>query len=250
MALLSERDSQFLKNHFAESMDKPVRLLFFTQTVACQYCRETEQILREVASLSDKISVGVYNLITDKDVAASYGIDKIPATVVMSDVDRGIRFFGLPSGYEFTSLVEDIIDVSNGSTGLSDTTLKLLAALDQDVHIQVFITPTCPYCPAAVRLAHSMAIASERVKADMVESIEFPHLANRYQVYGVPRTVINEDTHVEGAVPEPIFVAKVLQALGKISAEEVDQLYHDLMEKAQAEGERLEGIEPESEERA
>lgn len=224
MALLSDQDRDFLIEHFAQNLVNPVTLVFFTQTIACQFCRETGQILEEVASLSDKISVETLNFVTDKDKAEAYGVDKIPATIVRGEKDYGIRFYGIPSGYEFTSLVEDIVDVSRGATDLSEETLEVLAKLDQDVHIQVYVTPTCPYCPSAVRLAHSMAIASDRVRADMVEAIEFPHLANKYGVYGVPRTVINETTHLEGAVPEFLFTAKLEQALGLKTAEEVEEL--------------------------
>ena len=214
MPLLSEKDRKFLQDHFKKSLVVPVRLINFTQTIACQFCRETEQILEEVANLSSKITLESYNFVTDKEVAEQYGIDKIPATVVMSDVDYGVRFYGIPSGYEFTSLVEDIIDVSRGKTSLADKTVELVGKIADPVHIQVFITPTCPYCPAAVRLAHSLAVASDKITADMVEAIEFPHLANKYAVQGVPKTVINEDTYLEGAAPEPLFVAKVLEALG------------------------------------
>jgi len=224
MALLSEKDSQFLREHFQGSLVKPVRLVFFTQTVSCQFCKETGDILNEVASLSDKISVETYNFVTDKDVASKYGIDKIPATVVMSDVDYGVRFYGIPSGYEFTTLVEDIVTVSRGEAELSPETQAVLEQIGDPVHIQVFVTPTCPYCPSAVRMAHSLAIASDHIRADMVEAIEFPHLANKYRVQGVPRTVINENTHLEGAVPEPLLVAKLQEALGMVTPQEVDEL--------------------------
>ena len=236
MALLAEQDRQFLENHFAQTLAAPVKLLFFTQTIACQFCRETGQILEEVAALSDKITLETYNFVTDKEVAERYGIDKIPATVVMSDKDYGIRFYGIPSGYEFTSLIEDIVAVSHGESGLADETIAALDAITEPIHLQVFVTPTCPYCPSAVRLAHSMAIASERVRADMVEAIEFPHLAHKYNVYGVPRTVINEETHLEGAAPEPLLLAKVKEAVGLMTAEEVERLIEEMMR----EGARIE----------
>jgi len=148
-----------------------------------------------------------------------------------------VRFFGIPSGYEFTSLVEDIVDVSRGQTSLSAQTLELLAKLTEPVHIQVFVTPTCPYCTSAVRLAHSLAIANDQVRADMVESIEFPHLANKYRVQSVPKTVINEDTFQEGAVPEPLFLARVLQGIGVMSAEEVAAYIDSLRQAQQGAGE-------------
>ncbi|MBN1400008.1 MAG: thioredoxin family protein [Anaerolineae bacterium] len=231
MPLLSNKDATFLRDHFRETLVKPVRLINFTQTIACQFCRETGQILEEVAALSDLISVETYNFVTDREIADQFGVDKIPATVIMSDRDYGIRFYGIPSGYEFTSLVEDIVDVSRGATELSEETRQKLEQIQDPLHIQVFVTPTCPYCPAAVRMAHSLAIASDKIRADMVEAIEFPHLANKYGVYGVPRNIINEDTQVEGALPEPLFLANVLQAAGLMPQEEVDQL----MEKMAAE---------------
>jgi len=151
--------------------------------------------------------------------------------VVMGDVDYGIRFYGIPSGYEFTTLVEDVIDVSQRKANLSAESLDKIAAVQVPIHIQVFVTPTCPYCPSAVRLAHSLALASDKIRADMIEAIEFPQLANKYGVQGVPQTVINEHVRLEGAAPEPLFVAKVLQAAGLMTAQEVDQLLLDL-EKA------------------
>jgi glutaredoxin-like protein len=128
--------------------------------------------------------------------------------------DYGIRFYGIPSGYEFSSIIEDIVDVSRGDSGLQPATREALAAVSEPVHFQVFITPTCPYCPQAVRLAHKFAMESEQIRADMVEAIEFPHLSNKYGVYGVPRTVINESVHQEGAVPEPLLLAKLQEAVG------------------------------------
>jgi glutaredoxin-like protein len=142
MPMLSDKDRTFLEDHLAKSLASPVKLLFFTQTIACQFCVQTEQVLTELAELSDKVSLEVYDFVTDKEVADEYGIDKIPATVVMSDVDYGVRFYGIPSGYEFTSLVEDVVDISNGRSGLSAESLDLLSQVTEPVHMQVFITPT------------------------------------------------------------------------------------------------------------
>jgi glutaredoxin-like protein len=105
--------------------------------------------------------------------------------------------------------MEDIVMVSRGDAGLNQKTLEALASLPGPIAIQVFVTPTCPYCPRAVLLAHKLAMASDKVTASMVEATEFPHLANRYQVYGVPRTVVNDVIHVEGAVPEQMLMAKL-----------------------------------------
>jgi glutaredoxin-like protein len=224
MPLISEKDAKHLRQEFEAELVNPVKVLMFTQTVECQFCKETRQIVEEVAGLSDKITAEIYNFVTDKAMAEMYGIDKIPAIAILGvedgeDKDYGIRFYGIPSGYEFTSIVEDIMDVSRGDSGLLPNTREAVAGIAEAVHFQVFVTPTCPYCPQAVRLAHKLAIESDLIRADMIESIEFPHLANKYSVYGVPRTVINESVHQEGAVPEPMMLAKLLEAVGQAPAQ-------------------------------
>lgn len=192
-----------------------VKLLVFTQQFECQMCAETRQIAEEVAELSDKITVEVRDFVSDEALAQQLHIDKIPAIAVLGadDRDYAIRFFGIPSGYEFMSLLESIQLVSKGETQLSDETKAYLDALEGELHLQVFVTPTCPYCPRAVVLAHQLAYASDKVRADMIEANEFPHLSMKYNVMGVPRTVINEDSFLEGAAPEAMLMAKVQEAL-------------------------------------
>jgi len=98
---------------------------------------------------------------------------------------------------------------------LKADTRQALKDLDKDVRIQVFVTPTCPYCTSVVRLAHQFAMESPRIRGEMVEATEFPHLAQKYHVFGVPKAVINETVFVEGAVPETVFLEHVLQAAGR-----------------------------------
>ena len=213
MALLQESDRQQIRQRL-EAMKDPVQLINFKQELECMYCRETRQLLEELAELSDKLTLQKYNFQIDSEEARTYGIDKIPATIVKSpDKDYGIRYYGIPSGYEFASLLEDILMVSSGESGLSEQSKAQIRGIQRPVHIQVFVTPTCPYCPMAVRLAHQIAMESEYVKADMIESTEFPHLAQKYEVMGVPKTVINETVTFEGAVPEEMFVQRVMDAV-------------------------------------
>jgi predicted DsbA family dithiol-disulfide isomerase len=96
---------------------------------------------------------------------------------------------------------------------LDENTLKQIESLTEPVHMQVFVTPTCPYCPQAVALSYEMAYASPLVRADGVESTEFPQVAIKYQVAGVPRTVINEDTYLEGAAPPDMLWDRIQEAL-------------------------------------
>ena len=231
MPLISEKDAKFLRNEFESNLVNTVKLVMFTQAMECQFCAETRQIVEEIAELSDKIEPEVFDFVDDKDKAELYKIDKIPAIAVVrvedgKERDYGVRFYGIPSGYEFTSVIEDIVDVSKGDSGLQPRSREAVAGLTEPVHFQVFVTPTCPYCPQAVRLAHKFAIESDLITADMVEAIEFPHLSNKYAVHGVPRTVINDDYHQEGAAPEPLVLAKLLEAAGGAPAHEHDLDHH------------------------
>ncbi|RMG27296.1 MAG: glutaredoxin, partial [Methanobacteriota archaeon] len=153
--------------------------------------------------------------VNDKEVAEKYGIDKIPATIIMGDKDYGIRFYGIPSGYEFSTLLEDIIMVSHRDSGLSPKTREKIAAIDTPLHFQVFVTPTCPYCPRAVLLAHQLAMENDNIVADMVEAIEFPQLSQKYHVMGVPKTVVNDQDLAEGAMPEEMLVERLLPLIQK-----------------------------------
>jgi len=222
--ILNKEVKEATKKKFDEDLENKVRLVFFTQEPKrlivpehlkgqeCFFCKETRQLLTEVCSLSEKIGLEIFDFQGDKEIASVYGIDKIPATIVLGEKDYGLRFFGIPSGYEYTSLIEAIIDVSKGKTNLSQSAKEALNAIQMDIHIQVFVTPTCPYCAMAVRLGHQFALECERIKADMIESTEFPHLVQKYSVFGVPKTIINETISIDGAVPEETFLENVLKA--------------------------------------
>ncbi len=123
-----------------------------------------------------------------------------------------MRFFGIPAGYALSTLVEDLLDLSTGTTNLSEQTRTALLDVKQDLHVQVFVTPTCPYCPSVARLAHQLAIENEHITADVIDISEFTDLAQRYRVQGVPKTVINDRVEFAGALPESRFVQQVLQA--------------------------------------
>ena len=211
MALLKDEVQNEARERF-KKLTGPVRLVNFTQKIECHYCEETRRLIEEIASLSPKISSQIYDFTLDKEKAQQYKIDKIPAIVVEAEKDYGIRFFGIPGGYEFNSFISAIYDVSRKATDLSVESKDKISKIDKPVHIQVFVTLTCPYCPAAVEMAHKLALESEYITSDMVESAEFPHLVNKYGVMGVPKVVINEEFGFEGALPETSFVEEVVKA--------------------------------------
>ncbi|MCK9585033.1 MAG: thioredoxin family protein [Candidatus Cloacimonetes bacterium] len=196
-----------------QNMVKEVRLVLFTQGIECNYCKETHQLLEELLSTNKLLKLEVHQFESDSAAAKKYGIDKIPAIAVMGEKDYGIRFFGIPAGYEFSSLLAAILLVSSGKHKITDEGKKFMDSLDKPVHMQVFVMPTCPYCPKAVMLAHQMAYYSDKITADMVEISGFPQLTQKYSVEGVPRTVINEKWYLEGAAPEAMVMGKIEEAV-------------------------------------
>ncbi len=213
MPLLKDEVRKEAEERF-EKLSGDVKLTAFTQKIECPHCEQNTKLAQEIASLSPKISLEVYNFALDKKKADQYKIDKIPAMVVEGAKDYGIRFYGIPAGYEFNSFVSSIMEASSGDGGISPDAKAKIAEITKPVHIQVFVTLTCPYCPAAVQMAHRLAVESDYITADMIESSEFPHLVNKYNVMGVPKTIINEKIEFEGSVPESQFVEQVMKAAG------------------------------------
>lgn len=141
MALLNDEDAVEIRRRLG-AMTAPVRIIHFTQELNLEYGRETRQVLEELAALSDKLSLEVYDFILDKEKVAEYGVDKVPATVVRNGVNHGIRYYGMPAGYEFSTVLDAILDVSRGDSGLGPESKERLSQLDQPVHLEVFVTPT------------------------------------------------------------------------------------------------------------
>jgi glutaredoxin-like protein len=212
MSFLSESQKKEVLSRLAKNLLNPVTLTVFTQEFECDYCKENRQLAQDLASLTDKIRLEVFDLMKDKEKAAQMGVDKVPAAVIRNEKGSQVKFYGMAAGYEFSTFLTDIIHLSRGVTELSPETKKALAAVKTPVHVQVFVTPTCPYCPGAVSLAHQFAMENSQVRSDMVEVNEFPQLAVKYNVMGVPKTVINETIELVGLQPEQEFLRQVQAA--------------------------------------
>lgn len=200
-------------------LQEPVEVLYFGKKENCEYCVDTLALIEEVVELSDKLSLSTYDIDDDAAIASQYKVDKAPGLVIAGRdgdqiLDYGVRFAGIPSGHEFSSLINDLVLVSGRDSGLSQETRDFLKTLDKPVQLLVFVTPTCPYCPRAVITAHQMALESPMVEAEMVEAMEFPELSTRFSVGGVPQTTINDGAGtVIGAVPEDNLIEEIKRAL-------------------------------------
>jgi glutaredoxin-like protein len=223
MAYIPGRDAAELRAQLALQLEGPVTLDFFTKPAAsvwapgqreCETCAETQQLLEEAAKLSDKITLRVHDVTVDREAAAAAGIGAgdVPAVVLTGAARGRVRLLGIPAGLEFWTLLRSVIDVARGRTNLAPTTRTALDGLAKDVHIRVFVTPSCPFCPRAAQIAHQMAVESRRVTADVIEAQEFPELARRYNVHGVPKIVVNDTVEFVGAQPEERFLEHVVNA--------------------------------------
>lgn len=141
MGFLSARDEQAVKKEF-ERIAGPVKLTVFASELGPETNAQTIALVKEVAALDERISVTVLNPHIEREEAQAFGIDATPAVVVEGALDYGIRFLGVPAGYEFSNLIDSIIAASSGEPGLSEATVTALAGLTEDVVIKVFSTPT------------------------------------------------------------------------------------------------------------
>lgn len=214
MAILSAEDRDYLKNEFSK-ITEDVNIAFFAtnEQDKCEHCDNIRAIIAEIDDLSKHLKFNMYDIEKDAELAAKYRVKMAPALVFTQNETGNIKYYGVPSGYEFSSFIDDIMDIGTKSNDLDDEVKKGVSEIQDDVHIMVFVTPTCPYCPAAVRTAHKFAMLNENIQADMVEAYEFGELADKFNVQGVPRVIINEKEGFEGALQPDKFLEKIKESL-------------------------------------
>ena len=209
MTLLSNEVRQEVGKMLKE-MVAPVKLVIFTEPTRCEYCKEIVQLAEEVASLSYRLSVEVYDFTQDAAQVAEYKIDKAPALAIVGAKDYGIRYFGLAAGYEFSTLLNGILAASHGYSDLDPETKQFLSTLVQPVDIQVFVTTSCPYCPRSAVLAYAMANVEDTPEDAQAfverHGVTFPvvqdpdnTVAGQYNVIGLPSSYfVNQEGEIFG----------------------------------------------------
>lgn len=213
MAFISEDDRPEVKEQL-EGIEAPVTIHLFTED-DCQYCEETVELNKELVAFHDDLTLEQHDL--RGETAEEWGADKYdggPVAIISRDGNSNVRYYGIPSGHEFPSYLEDIVEVSRGETSLDEDLVSELEEIDEEVSITVFVTPTCPHCPRAVRTAHSFAMANDNITGEMVESQEFMELSQEYGVRSVPQINVNGDAaQFTGALPPEQFLEQVKSAL-------------------------------------
>jgi glutaredoxin-like protein len=226
MALLGPKEQEIVRERLS-GLTRDVEMVLFTDSSTliapgkepCMYCKETKQLLEELKALSDKLHLVVHDLATPEgqEMAKAYKVEAAPTLILREKGSEAIniRYRGIPAGYEFASLLEDLEMLGRDGHGLPENVVQELQNLPEEVVLQVFVTPTCPYCPQAVRTAHRLAYASPKVWGEMIEANEFPELAGHYHIHGVPDTIINHGKErVLGAQPLSQFLQAIKKAVG------------------------------------
>jgi glutaredoxin-like protein len=168
--------------------------------------------MEELSALSPKLHLETIDFYQQPQAAREHGVERIPAILLDAGGSSRVKFYGIPMGYELTTIIEDIKAISKGVSWLTLQTRIKLRRVNRRVHIQVFVTPTCSLSPAMAQLAHAFALESPRIFADVVEIQEFPALAQAYGVQSVPLIIVNEYTRLTGAVTEGQLLEKVSEA--------------------------------------
>jgi glutaredoxin-like protein len=211
-AMIGKEDAAEIDRLFRAKLSGEVRILLFTSERGCLYCGQTKQLLEEMASLTDKIKLEVLDRDKDRARAEEMAVEWAPTTVVVASNGAKLHYVGMPGGRQLRSLVEDIIDASTGRAEMDEEIRAIIGRVKTETVIKVFVTPFCPYSPLVVRSAHRFALENPMIRAFMIETVEFPEIVKRYNVLGVPRTVINEGVGFDGAPTEKAFAEKVLEA--------------------------------------
>ena len=209
MIEISDEVLEFAKRELSQ-IKSIVKIIYF-KSERNKLDKIAKEILSLISRLCNKVVVEYYD--RNSEIAKKFKVDLFPAFIIHGVRPYNIRFFGLPIGYEFGTFIRDLVDASTGKVKLLPKTIDLLKSINKEVRISVFVTPTCPYCPLMVRLAHKFAIVNDKIYADMIDAVEFPEIARKWNVVNVPKTIINGKFEIEGLVNELVLAKKIIDIL-------------------------------------
>jgi len=212
--LLKDEDLEILKQDYWSRLENEVEIIYInSRDPICQYCPVIKQLYREITSLTDKIKFIELFLEDDHDIIEKLGVKNAPATILRGLNKGWIKFYGIPAGNEFPSFIDAIVMISTGEDGLPDYVKGEITRIDKSINIKTFVTPSCPYCPKMVYTTYQFAMVNEFIEAEAWESLEFPDISAYYDVYAVPKVVINDKVSWEGLVPPEYLIEKIREAI-------------------------------------
>lgn len=212
MGLLDENTKKEIEEHL-KSLKNDVKLVYFDRQT--QMSNNIKELLRELASLSKRISLETHDFDKEQELAKSLNVENAPVILIRGENVRGDpRYYGIPSGYEFTAFIE-VLRVAGGAVGINAGASAYFERKGEPTKLEVFVTPTCPHCPTSAYIALKLAIGSSKVLGYVYEAMEFPDIAAKYRVVGVPKTVINSGKgEYVGGYPEDVAVMQIKKILG------------------------------------
>jgi glutaredoxin-like protein len=205
---LSDTDREMLTRALSRGMRDEVRLVLFIDETAVS--KELLEFANALASITPKITLEAHNADGGKNQKLKdMKIEHWPAMILTKDDFDRIRYYGIPLGYELPAIVDGLVDLSNMRTPLSPKAKAALATVRRKANIKVFVSVTCPYCPAVARHAYRGAIESPKVTAEIIDVQTFPDLAARHSVMGTPKIVLNDNLDLAGQIGDVEFFEKL-----------------------------------------
>jgi len=214
MGIFKEEDRQEIAKILKEKIKADVHVDLFIKKGSkiiipgkdpseCPACEAIVEMFQELEEIDSRLTHTVHDMADNEKKAAEMGVDHVPAIVFNGKKEGQLIFYGIPSGYEFASLLETLGAVSAEDAPLFSPEMKeYLKGIASPVNFKVFVTPSCPYCPSAALSALMAAKLNKNIKAEVYEVTEFPAIGDKYKVEGVPKTVINETEEIVGGYPE------------------------------------------------
>ncbi len=209
---------QTIKATFQETLKEDVIIEVFTESGKNdQFNEAAVALVRSLAPLSEKLKVSFHAIGDER--AVKRNVTRSPSILIAPDKYR-IRFTGAPVGEEGRSFFTAIIMASTGKPLLSEQSVKQIAEqLNEKRDIQVFVSPTCPYCPLQVLSAFSAAMVKpDLVSAEAVEIYENRDLAESLGSLAVPQTFMNNTFTGAGLQPEPLFMGSLMTLKEPVTA--------------------------------
>jgi glutaredoxin-like protein len=211
MEKLLNKDLQKQVKKILEPMKDNISIVLFTKADDCESCEPTLQIITEVAEITEKIKVAVFDLDKDTAEVAKYNIEMAPSFVILDQNDnyKGVKFNGIPAGHEFNSFLSALVEMSGTESEVPADFIERVAKINKPINIKVFVTMSCPHCPGAVQKAHKLAMLNKNIVGEMIEAQTFYELSEKFNVSGVPKIVINDTLELVGNQPIETFLASI-----------------------------------------
>ncbi|WP_100656774.1 alkyl hydroperoxide reductase subunit F [Alteromonas flava] len=190
-----------LKGYF-ESMQK--KITFVVQTGEHSKRDELVSFLSDIAGVSDKITV------EQRDTGGTLR-SSVSFLLESDGQDTGIRFSGVPGGHEFNSLVLAILHASGTELKIDDSLKRIIQAVDEDLHFEVFISLSCHNCPDVVQAVNQFALLNPKISAEMIDGGVYPQLIEERDIQGVPSVYLNGELFANGKVDAATLIDKLLE---------------------------------------